>query len=526
MSLKAGMRRKLKRQRIEERRNTAGNLESGLPYNLDAAANFELALVGEVVFPWDTDYDRDRQESNPAFQRYPIMIVYCEVENDIRLSLAFAKRYGLWVAARSGGHSTAGYSVNDGGMVIDTSRIKYVHVDKTSMTAVVGAGTNFGFLNAKLDAHQVHVPGGACEDVCVAGYMQGGGFGYTSRNFGMNCDNVLSFRMMLRDGGIVNASPEENSDLFWAVRGGTGGNFGILLEITYRVHPLSHLWGFALIWDSRNAAEVMTVLQNHYTKTGASQKLGYMGNIATHDGKPIFALQGMFVGDRENGLAELQRLREVGNPDLAVDITLPYGQLDLYLDGHPYPIPQLPPGNVKEVKQACYISRMLSGGDWKKILDYYTSEPPPLSANTAVIEGYGGAINARSPFFNAFIHRDATMDFFVDAFWVGDEGESDAVEWLDGYMKVLEPYQNGHVYQNYPRNTLQDYRWNYWGDAFPTLLAVKNKYDPPPYFFHYQQSIKPYGEGEHPPPQTGTKSANQRPGFLDDAIRHPITYCG
>lgn len=517
MSIKTGVRRRLKESRIASRQAGGAALYADVPFGHDEAADLERRLLGDVVFPWDPDYDADRQESNPAFQRYPLVIVYCEVENDVRLCLAFARRFGLWVAARSGGHSTAGYSVNNGGMVIDTSRIKYVHVDKETMTAVVGAGTNFGFLNAKLDEHQVHVPGGACEDVCVAGYMQGGGFGYTSRNFGMNCDNVLSFRMMLRDGGIVRADPNLNADLYWAVRGGTGGNFGILLEITYRVHPLASLWGFALSWSIADAPAALLRTQTGYTKTGASPKLGFMGNICTHDGVPLYVLQGMYVGDRESGLAELQPLREIGKPELSVDITLPYGQLDTYLDNHPYPIPQLPPGEVKEVKQAGYIADPMTLDDWRRVVDYYTAEKPPQAANTVVTEGYGGAINARPRFYNAFIHRDVCMDFFVDAFWVGDDGQADAVAWLDGYMKVMQPYFNGHVYQNYPRDTLTEYRWNYWGEAFPTLLAVKNKYDPPPYFFHYQQSIKPYGEGERAP-------ECPEHGFLSEALRSPVVY--
>lgn len=517
MSIKTGRLRRLKESRIADRLAQGPSLYADVSYGHDEAAAFERGLTGEVVYPWDPHYNDDRQESNPAFQKYPAMIVYCEVENDVRNALAFARSHNIWVAARSGGHSTAGYSVNNGGMVIDTSRIKYVHVDKQGMTAVVGAGTNFGFLNAKLDEYQLHIPGGACEDVCVAGYMQGGGFGYTSRMYGMNCDNVLSFRMMLRDGGIVEASPGVNADLFWAVRGGTGGNFGILLEITYRVHTLASLWGFTLVWDISAGPEVMLELQNNYTKTGASPRLGYMGNIATHADKPIYALQGMYVGDRASGLAELQRLRDIGDAKLEVDITLPYGQLDTYLDGHPFDLPQLPPGEVKEVKQAGYIAGGLGIEDYRRMVDFYVSEKPPLYSDIGVIEGYGGAINARPKYFNAFIHRDVSMDFFVDAFWVDPAHEADAVAWLDAYMAVMQPMFNGHVYQNYPRDTFVDYRWMYWGEAFSSLLAIKNKYDPPPYFFHYQQSIKPYGEGEEGR-ETGLLP------FLEEAFHAPIVY--
>ncbi len=481
---------------------------------LDALCEFNLSVHGKVVLQGNTDYNVDRQESNPAFQAYPLMIIYCAVASDVRYCLQLAKTYKFRVALRSGGHSTAGYSVNNG-MVIDTSLLRYVHIDKAAKSAVVGAGTNFGTLNSELNDARLHVPGGACQDVCVAGFMQGGGFGYTSRKYGLNIDNVLEITMMLRDGKIVLANRSTNRDLFWAVRGGTGGNFGVLLNIKYQLHDLWQVWGFCILWDIKDAADVLVELQTNYMKTGAPDELCYMGNIATHDGHQILALQGMYAGDRAAGLASLQSLLAIGSANLDVDHVAPYSEMDPYLDNNPFPIPDIPDQGTKEDKQAGYIANPMSKADWQTVVDYYTdTQHPPY--HTAIIEPYGGAINRPGSQEMAFIHRDVDMDFFVDVFWQKPAEENGAKAWLDGYMKVVAPFVNGHVYQNYPRRTLKDYRWNYWGGNFNALLAIRKKYDPDPAFFSYEQSIQAYPEGEDP--------GHEYLDVVDLGIDDPIVY--
>src|ERR1051326_6894242 len=251
---------------------------------------------GTVVFPGDPDYDKDRQEFNQAFQEFPQVIVYCETFGDVAWALQWAHDSGYWVCCRSGAHSTAGYSVNSG-MVIDVSRISYVQVDAVNRVAAVGAGTSFGTLNSTLDTFGLHVPGGGCEDVCVAGYMQGGGYGFTSREFAMNCDNVLSVVVMLADGSLVEASPTRNDDLYWAIRGGTGGNFGVLLEIRYQLYPLKQLWGFGLLWTIDKAAAALQIMQDQFTTTGPSI-LGYMTimTVQPPTNQPVLMMRGMYDG--------------------------------------------------------------------------------------------------------------------------------------------------------------------------------------------------------------------------------------
>ena len=449
-------------------------------------AELEAAIVGTIVLPIDPSYDADRQESNPAFQAYPQIIVYCEVASDVRWALTLAQQKNYWVAARSGGHSTAGYSVNSG-IVIDTSRISYVSIDSVNKVARVGPGTDFDTLNGALDGTGFHIPGGACGNVCVAGFMQGGGYGYTSRMFGMNCDNVVAVTILLADLSIVTASETEHADLFWAIRGGTGGNFGIIIEITYALRDLDTVWAWAIQWDIADAPAALLAMQQDYTR-GAPPEIGYMTNICTHDKAQYMLVQGMYCGTALAGKAALAPLLKLGSAQLLVDETGTYGKMDTYLDNHPYEVPDLPLSGSMEDKQAGYISKPLALADWQTIVTMYASTPKPY--DTVIIEPYGGTIEAYGSEKNAFIHRTADLNLFVDVFWLKDADKGEAVAWLDAYMKLMQPYYDGHIYQNYPRRTIANFREAYWGDAFPRLLAIKQKYDPTN-VFHYEQSISP-----------------------------------
>ena len=177
---------------------------------------------GTIVFPDDPNYNTDRMLFNPVFDPYPMMIIYCVVNSDVQLALMLAKVTPRPFTVRSGGHCTAGFSAGSG-ILIDVSSLNDVYVNPNALFATVSCGCNFGKFRAALQPYGLHVPGGECDDVCIGGYMQGGGYGFTSVTLGMNSDNVISMRVLLANGQIVNASATENYDLWWAMRGGTGG---------------------------------------------------------------------------------------------------------------------------------------------------------------------------------------------------------------------------------------------------------------------------------------------------------------
>jgi FAD binding domain/Berberine and berberine like len=455
----------------------------------DELEQLARSFRGRIVLPGMPEYDTDRV-SNPLFDFHPVALLYCAVPGDVALALQLARHARLPFTCRSGGHSTAGFSVDDG-LVIDVSLMRGIAIDRDRMEARVASGVNFGDLNAVLDTHRLHLPGGGCADVGIAGYMQGGGYGFTSREFGMNCDNVLGVTLMLADGSLVVADDRRNRDLFWAARGGTGNNFGVLLDVRYRLHALYEVWGFGLRWPLAGAPDALLLLQQAYMREGAPAALGFQAFLAESAGEPSLNVLGMFHGPRAEGLAAIAALRATGAPELTIDRVDTYARLN---DGL---LDQLTPptGDVVEFKRSGYLASPLARADWQALVDAYRRAPSRFAM--IGFEPYGAAIRTPPPGGNAFVHRDVDCDLFIDSFFdaSGSPTSREAAQsWLDDTMALMRPFLNGHVYQNYPVRGLPGFRHAYWGAAFEPLLAVKRKYDPQD-VFHFEQSLSPWPAG-------------------------------
>ncbi len=466
-------------------------------------------IVGTVVLPGDPDYDTDRKLSNPLFDEKPQVIVYCVVENDVYQCLAVAHKCRLAISCRSGGHSTAGYSSNNGGILLDTIKFDCVMVDALAKIAWVGPGCNFGKLNTTLNHYRLHVPGGGCPDVCPGGYMQGGGYGFTSRIYGMHCDSVVEVRVMLADGRIVVANETRNYALYWGTRGGTGNNFGVLLGAKYKLYDLWQVWGYAILWplDSpagiQNAGAALYLMQNKYMGSSLS-KLGYM-TILTYQGadpggsdsKPYLLMCGLYDGPAAEGRTLIQPLLDTPGAELQYQEIGSYNDINRILLSVPYEIPQFPPNRPppNEDKQARYVAAPLGQDDWVNMVANYLSTSAPNKFSTLVIEPYGGAINEYPMNRSAFIHRDVLFDIFLDVFWYDEAEREKAEAYLKSWTTFMKPFWNGHIYQNYPNRDLTNFAWNYWGSAYDTLRYVKAKYDPTN-FFRFPQGIPPLPQEE------------------------------
>jgi FAD/FMN-containing dehydrogenase len=455
-------------------------------------------LVGKLLLPDTCDYCNHRV-SNPRFDFHPQAIVCCATPEDISLSLALARAHpDLKVTCRSGGHSTAGYSVNNG-LVLDLSAISYAAVDPAAMTVRTGAGTNFKLFDSVLDSYGLHVPSGGCGDVCVGGYMQGGGYGFTSRQFGINCDRVRAFTMVLPDGKLVTADEKNYPDLFWAVRGGTGNQFGVLVDVTYELVALRYVAACALYWSLDSAPKILEALQKGYMQSGVTPDFGYQVMITTLDKKPRMLLCGMYPGTEDEIKKLIKPLTALAKPDKLDTYHDTYNKLNANMVDNLLPGPGTP--GTLELKQCGYIAAPLGVDGWGAICDYMNKVAADANPyNMAYLEVYGGAINALPPQSNAFIHRRVDCNFAVDAFynpdweWEKSKTQEQAQQWMDNLWKLVGPHTNGHVYQDYPDASYTDYRWQYWGDAFPTLLKVKQRYDPTG-LFDYGQPITPYPAG-------------------------------
>jgi carboxypeptidase Taq len=438
-------------------------------------------IDGFISVPGMPNY-ADASAGIQLYPARPAAVAFCTSEHDVAESLAAAQDNGIEIRARSGRHSFAGYSNVDDGLVIDVSPMNHVAVDHPARTATVGAGANLGQLNAALDVYMLHVPGGARSAVGVAGHVQGGGFGFTSRRYGMTCDRVAAVRVMLADGRVVRATPELNQSLLWAVCGGTGGNFGVLIDVTYDLVDLYRVWAFALRWPIEQAPQVLAVLQDGFTRASdRPDALGLGAALATIEGAQALVVYGMFAGDREGGVEAIAPLQAIGRCTITRDECGTYADLNERVVSMALcqTFTRWYPAGILGARRSGYVVRRLGIEGWTACVEYFKTAPGAY--NVLSIDVYGGRL-ARIPQDDcAFVHRAVDMCVSVDSGWSTDGQDSSpeqAWEWVNGYMDLLAPFRDGSVYQNYPERGLVDYRTAYWGANFERLLAVKRIADP------------------------------------------------
>lgn len=488
-------------------------------------------LVGHIVLPGDPKYDSDRKLFNPVFNAYPSAIVYCAVDSDVAIALRLARDSAVPFTVRSGGHCTAGFSAGSG-VLIDVSNLDDVYVDVGAEIAHVGAGCDFQKLNSALSLSGLHVPGGECPDVCVGGYVQGGGYGFTSVTFGMNCDNVIDMRVVLADGRIVVASRSSNADLWWAMRGGTGGNFGILLSVRYRLRPLADCFGWALIWplqagrDVENATAALMALQGGYMLDKLPRSLNIQVSLCWQPGigpekadvaQPFLMVRGLYVGTQSDGEAAIRPLQQLPGAITQWTRMDTFDDLNTRLLNVPFGMPWFdgtPTTMPFEDKASRYVTRALSPAEWRGLLDYFVSSPNEYSY--FYMEFYGGAINSPTEYDNAFVHRRSAFNAVLDVLWFDPADREPCRRFLDGWIRYMAPIWNGEIYQNYPRLDQPDYGACYWGHAQRDLYRVKQKYDPDG-AFTFAQQVRAPGSTPHGPAPEG-------PAWLQDAIEQPIAH--
>ena len=218
-------------------------------------------LSGRVITAADGDYDQARSVWNGAIDAHPAVIARCAGPGDVAAAVGFAQDAGLEISVRGGAHSFAGASVGEGGLTIDLSAMGQVTVNPQARTARVGGGATLAQLDAATQAHGLATPGGTVSHTGVGGLTLGGGFGWLTPQYGLSCDNLLSAQVVTADGEVLRASAEQHPDLFWALRGG-GGNFGVVTEFEFRLHPVGPLAQLGLFfWDADDGDAALALAQ-------------------------------------------------------------------------------------------------------------------------------------------------------------------------------------------------------------------------------------------------------------------------
>jgi len=441
----------------------------------------DKAMRGPVITPGQPPYDSLRLPFDSLYDSVrPLAVVQPLDANDVSKIVHWARTTGVHIVARSGGHSYGGYSTTTG-VVVDLSKLASVHV--TAGHAVVGPGARLGNIYNTLAQHGLAIPAGTCPSVGIGGHALGGGFGLASRAWGLASDNLVSAQIVTADGKILTADASHHSDLYWACRGGGGGNFGIVTRLVFRTHPVTQGAYFIATWPWAQVEEVLASFL-HWAPTTAPDALGSVCRLATGPGGPTVQVFGQFLGSETNLKTALATL----GPPAQKLVTGTSSWLDLVRRwagclGHTLPSCAAP-GHQVFVGASDYIAHAPTSAllaRFKNVVDSRSPAPGAL-----LIDAYGGALNRVSPTATAFVHRNtlASIQYFAS----GDAAS--ARSWVNASRATLAPATSGEAYVNYIDPALANWQHAYYGSNLARLRRVKRRYDPSN-LFHFAQSIRP-----------------------------------
>lgn len=473
-------------------------------------ASLAKSLDGRLVLPGSSSYTTDALSYNPVFDgAHPAAICYVASPADATTSITFGRHFGLPLSVRSGGHSYAGWSTGSG-LVIDVTDLSAVSVDGSSVRA--GTGTRLVDLYAACAPHAITVPGGSCPTVGIAGLTMGGGLGVIDRMYGLTCDNLESAEVVLASGEVVNCDASQHSDLFWALRGGGGGNFGVATSFTFAGHPIGELAIFTLVWPWSAAAEVVAAWQG-WAPQARDELWSNCLLIASQDTPageaPVARVTGVYVGSQSALEAELDPFTSSVSAAPFTNFVGTAGYLDTMLieagcDGDTVAECHLPSDNPAGVltrspfaAKSDIVTTALPTAGIKAILAGVEARQasPLLVGGGVVLDASGGAINRVAPGATAFVHRDGLFTMQYSASW-GEGASSQVVaanrSWLRQAWGSMRPYVSGQAYQNYIDPRLRGWAKAYYGDNLSRLERVKSLYNPDD-VFSFPQAI-PVGQ--------------------------------
>jgi FAD/FMN-containing dehydrogenase len=452
-------------------------------------------LSGTLVRPGDAAYAVSRRLFDPRFDSlHPSGIAYCRNPHDVATCLAFVRKSGIPVAARSGGHSYAGWS-STSGLIIDVTRMSGVSV--SGSTAVVGAGTRLIDFYDGLAAHGRGVPGGSCPTVGIAGLTLGGGVGVVSRAYGLTSDNVKALQIVTADGQVRTCDATQNPDLFWACRGGGGGNFGVVTSFTFRTRPVGQIVLFFLSWPWSQAARVIAAWQSWAPH--APDALWSNIHLAATTGGSVPSIQvgGTYLGSLGAAAVQLEKLYAAAgshpsSPFLETTTWLhamlvEAGCASLTVDQCHLPT-QNPAGRLSrasEYAKSDFFTKPLNSHGIGTLLSgverFQRAGGVQGASGGIAFDALGGAVNRVAPGATAFVHRNALFQAQYTTTWpLGSSPAAVARQhaWQQSYWQSMRPYASGQAYQNYIDPALANWRQAYYGANYTRLTQVKAEFDP------------------------------------------------
>lgn len=484
--------------------SSSGKAHSVRPPDWEKLAD---ALSGPLLRPGHTGYGAAAHLYNSLYSPNPAAIAQCQTASDVQRCMAFARTHNVELRARSGGHSYAAYS-SCPGLVIDLSPMNGTSVSTSGTpatsaardVATIGAGAQLIDVYTQLNSHGLLLPGGSCPTVGIAGLALGGGIGVFSRAYGLTCDQVVGVDIVTADGVLRKCGPTQHSDLYWACRGGGGGNFGVVTSFDFRVQPIPDaITLFTLEWPWGAAGSVLDAWIRWIPSTPpelwANCQLFSSGNVGTG----LIKVTGVFVGSvaacssaldsMTSAVGQATTYRFVGPVAYIAAMMIEAGCEGQTLAQCETPV------EAPFATKSSYVGGPLPERSISTVIAALSNLPTTLpgAGGGVVFDSYGGMINEVAANDTAFVHRSAVACAQISITYPTSAPDAamtaTAHTWLQGVDAALEPAAQG-AYQNYIDPTQADWPQAYYGANLPRLQKIKRKYDPDD-IFHFAQSIPP-----------------------------------
>jgi len=457
------------------------------PLETKSVAELKANLRGPVIEPNDANYDDARKVYNAMINKKPRLIARCADASDVIHSVDFARKNDLLLAIRSGGHNGGGLGICDDGLVIDLGLTKFARVDPTARIVTAGGGCTWGDVDHATHAFGLATPSGIISTTGVGGLTLGGGIGHLTRKCGLTIDNLLSADLVLADGSFVKASADENSDLFWAIRGG-GGNFGVITSFTFRLHPIDTIYAGPMLYELNEAAEVMKWYRE-LIPSAPDDLNGWFAFMTVPPAPPFpknLHLKKMcgiiwtWTGDLQQGEETFRPIRAFKKAALDLVGPLPQPTLQSMFDG------LYPPG-LQWYWRADFV-RELSDEAIAQHVKFANALPTMHSTmHLYPINGAAGRVGRHETAWN---YRDANWTQVMVGVDPDPANNEKTISWTKSYWDALHPYSAGGAYVNFMMDEGEERVKATYGDNYKRLVEIKNKYDPEN-LFRVNQNIRP-----------------------------------
>jgi FAD/FMN-containing dehydrogenase len=451
------------------------------------ASSFSAAFAGTVITPEDERYHAARAVWNGTVDARPMLIAQCHSTEDIVAALNLVRTAGCRFSVRAGGHSVAGLSACDDGVVIDLSQMRGVTVDPERRTATVEPGATWADFDAATAAHGLASTGGLISTTGVAGLTLGGGIGWLQRKYGLSCDNMVAAALATADGGVVRVSESEHAGLLWGLRGG-GGNFGIVTSFVFALHPVTTVLGGLMLFPLERGKQVLTAFRDW--AIDAPDEASMLAAVLTAPPEPfvppeltgakVVAILGCWCGDLDAGAAALEPLRRLG-PAADVFGPMPYVALQGMLDGGaPYGLRNYFRGGYTADLHDELIDVTLAHG---------ARMPSPMSQ--IHFHQMGGAVSRVGPEATAFSGRSAGYTYNLVSTWTDPGEDAQQIEANRDLAAALRPLSQDRAYVNFLSDGGVDrVRAAYGHELYDRLARLKREYDPGN-LFSRNQNVRP-----------------------------------